>query len=927
MRPTGLLASGLALTIASASHAQTGRLPAIDSLTNRLAVTVSGGVSLGAYQAGSTWALIFALRSYDRLVAARQRAERVLVTVPPLPQARYGLDVLTGASAGNINALLAAFTYCQTKSPTRPDSSLFWHSWIPIGFLDLVKPPMTPEDRGVFSRAAFGSTWERLTTAMKADSAVANCDLLLGITATKVTPESFRIANGVNAPVQRFAGVFRMVSDSTTGGLALVEPRQDDVVHQDVTDILILDPELDTLRQPSPLGRDVRVAWPSIRALVEASGAFPVAFSPRQIPYRLLDSLRWDREQPPGQTAPPCRLRMTNPRQCEAPLRDRFVDGGVFDNRPLGLAKNLSSALAQSRASAELLSNDAVTAGIKTFTEDCARDASAAGFSGVYSMLAGPTPRREATPSFRAQFERLAPFVADSSLTESCRAAARRLVMQRATAAESRRLNRLLYFIDDDARRGVDTLTEQREKRESAGGLSSAVSVLLTAFETGSNTEMRIFGQDLRDSSSKYQNVRLGVNSRYPRLMAEHFNHFGAFLARTFREHDFYAGVYDGLRSAFRELYCPVSAPDAPIAKGEACDAAWLRIALDQNVLQLDTAGRVLVLRFLEREDRRGSVPAATPQADPLAQRLLMLAEANVLARQNRNPRCPTHALLVEQPLCTFQFVGIMESWSTLLSRKERDTLEDDDNDAGDFLRDPYAEYHEVLLKSIEKAYKAEAKLDRQRETGHPGFVQIPLYFERAYNESYRSAIGPTNMRPVDLNPTTSDVLGHWWYSASGRILPHHAEVMKDGSSRWLAWRPTAYIYGRKGLSFAVTTPLELRLEHGETVRAAGVGTVISVPMIPLVSSVSVSRLRGAHNVAANDVTVSFFTSLVRLGWRAPTWEPRTLFTFEQFTLGVGDVNGLSSRLIGFTSGLPGIRWVRDGTWSAATKIGRAMVP
>ena len=74
------------------------------------AITVSGGVSLGAYEAGF---LAFSIHASPAGFADRLR-------------------LLTGTSAGSLNALLAIMAACGTEAPA-PEESLFWTTWIPVG--------------------------------------------------------------------------------------------------------------------------------------------------------------------------------------------------------------------------------------------------------------------------------------------------------------------------------------------------------------------------------------------------------------------------------------------------------------------------------------------------------------------------------------------------------------------------------------------------------------------------------------------------------------------------------------------------------------------------------------------------------------------------------------------------------------------------
>ena len=94
------------------------------------ALTISGGVSLGAYEAGVNWALLEVLRSAPAT-------------------ANFGRPYLagvTGASAGSINALLTVMHWCDASargasaSPdvADPEQNRFAATWLPIGLTTLV---------------------------------------------------------------------------------------------------------------------------------------------------------------------------------------------------------------------------------------------------------------------------------------------------------------------------------------------------------------------------------------------------------------------------------------------------------------------------------------------------------------------------------------------------------------------------------------------------------------------------------------------------------------------------------------------------------------------------------------------------------------------------------------------------------------------
>ncbi|MDH5637421.1 MAG: patatin-like phospholipase family protein [Nitrospinota bacterium] len=94
------------------------------------ALTISGGISLGAYQAGFNWGFVSILK---RLHAARPAKDS------------YNLRAVSGASAGNINAFLTAITWMEKDgAPLRGSgqniiNNWFYNTWIPVG-LDTLFP-------------------------------------------------------------------------------------------------------------------------------------------------------------------------------------------------------------------------------------------------------------------------------------------------------------------------------------------------------------------------------------------------------------------------------------------------------------------------------------------------------------------------------------------------------------------------------------------------------------------------------------------------------------------------------------------------------------------------------------------------------------------------------------------------------------------
>src|SRR5258705_13241231 len=96
----------------------------------RVALTLSGGVSLGSYEAGLTWAAVRYLRAVDRTT---------------------DLVAVTGASAGGLKALMAAAMWCEEPSETadeNPHTNPFPHLWASTG-----PEILLPDDPAPFTTA------------------------------------------------------------------------------------------------------------------------------------------------------------------------------------------------------------------------------------------------------------------------------------------------------------------------------------------------------------------------------------------------------------------------------------------------------------------------------------------------------------------------------------------------------------------------------------------------------------------------------------------------------------------------------------------------------------------------------------------------------------------------------------------------------
>ncbi|MBS2022201.1 MAG: patatin-like phospholipase family protein [Deltaproteobacteria bacterium] len=286
-------------------------------------VTISGGVSEGAYEAGYNWAFL------KHLKAHRPDVERP----PGAPPATF-LAAASGASAGTINAILSAVAWCQDDTADHADSAednLFRDAWLPVGMSSLLPAPREscedyrkraedpdavdcsqskqaylPDD-GLLTRRALKAVEKKLASRI-AEGHFRRCNIPIGFTLTKKHPET--LVGGAQIPFARTAVVLSAKADGP-GPLRFVDATRGE-------------DEVARYLHARGQGGTREVAFSDVLDLIEASSAFPFAFGPKAIPHCVSA----------GATGPGC------PKD-EAIVSDLFLDGGVYDNVPLGLANSL----------------------------------------------------------------------------------------------------------------------------------------------------------------------------------------------------------------------------------------------------------------------------------------------------------------------------------------------------------------------------------------------------------------------------------------------------------------------------------------------------------------------------------------------------------------------------------------------------------
>jgi hypothetical protein len=270
-----------------------------------LAITIAGAVSLGSYEAGATYELLDAIRQHNDHPETIANGDFIRI------------DVLTGASAGGMTAsilaqkLLFASNEFVAKDGTSssPYDNPLYNAWVREinlqGLLDSVDKPLPDGDPAALSLLS-SNLIERIArnTLAQTDS-TGNIPLNGGAHNAIDPARGVRLGlaltnlNGVNYEYKMFGG--------------------DPFCYTDFSDQLVrLLPVIDRSFAP----------WKEISEAAVASGAFPVAFRTKDLPRAAADYL-------PSDTLVPFPTD---------PYTFTYTDGGVLQNQPLGMAKNLVDA-------------------------------------------------------------------------------------------------------------------------------------------------------------------------------------------------------------------------------------------------------------------------------------------------------------------------------------------------------------------------------------------------------------------------------------------------------------------------------------------------------------------------------------------------------------------------------------------------------
>jgi len=261
-------------------------------MTHKVAIAISGAVSLGSYESGTVYELINAIKLHNEAN----------------PDHRIEIDVLSGASAGGMTAAMIAQKLLYDGADLEdPVNNSLYDVWVNrVDIIDLLNPDLGGDpDKSLLSsnrirdnaKYVFLTRYNQLNPEIKPHIAVGE-KIQLGLALSNL--------NGVDYELPTFSA-----TDTGIGSGEFIQTRNQDRYTTEVTDSC-----------------DHADYWTDVMTAGRACGAFPLAFRPLTV------ARQWDCADYKGLGAKDWAAYFTGDYG--------YADGGIFNNYPLGLARDLA---------------------------------------------------------------------------------------------------------------------------------------------------------------------------------------------------------------------------------------------------------------------------------------------------------------------------------------------------------------------------------------------------------------------------------------------------------------------------------------------------------------------------------------------------------------------------------------------------------
>lgn len=621
---TILSAAVMELASASPSLAQNGDTATAPSGFDHAALTVEGGGTLGAYEGGLTWTLVEIFRQRRvmglpdsvKRRAAKPIHSSTIDTAMLLKLPRFELHASAGASAGSINAFIAANRWCATDPAQREDDSSFWRVWVLTGLSEVLPRRRDADwhsEKAVFTRSRFSPIFAKLDSTWDDSSYDPNCKVLFGAAITRLASDSVEITERIHPRNQRYAAAFAVAApQSGTKGLRYQPPLADSDSRLRLGALVQL-----------PSGRrggTIRHAY--AHALLNASSGYPLAFQPQLVHYCGAMS-----PATPGTSV-----------ACTESVADSayFLDGGVFDNGPLTLGYGMALT-ADPNVNLDNLNMLFVSPSQRRFTGN--RHDVYSGDKGVATARRDSTsvsPSRDpevAREGLDALAELLKAFIPSARQYELQIAGRLLPVVQKAdrqrgnsqtnlALAEARATHerkRAEYEYQsrrrelNEAARATDSVRFERDslrymlatcRLSPTPCLAAPEDSVAQAPQRREVPEVKVptLESDLTLTRAATDEIRfqdlLFTSTRWHPLAGDWLFGFGGFIGRALREYDFYVGAYDGLALVAQQIMCRDSRDDP------SCFQDSLSALINRPIVSMSTKGTTALKALYDEEFR-----------------------------------------------------------------------------------------------------------------------------------------------------------------------------------------------------------------------------------------------------------------------------------------------------------------------------------
>jgi predicted acylesterase/phospholipase RssA len=300
---------------------------------------------------------------------------------------------------------------------------------------------------------------------------------------------------------------------------------------------------------------------------------------------------------------------------------------------------------------------------------------------------------------------------------------------------------------------------------------------------------------------------RIAPTTRDVVIFGEYLWHFAAFLGRPLREHDFYVGVYDGIRYFFESLACDLSDEGA---RTECVKSGLLESA--EGRLGIGAVGQRVLKPLLKQETADHAivhVDAPSTEEDTVRAVVLgQLADAAVrLDVTNRQFGCEGKDVIA-QALCQGGLDSLLQAirtpeLQTVIQRAADDCRAAKNSGKGicfidtgfaDLIADPTRAVDSLIRVVLLQLDRVERRERLAKRSNH----QLVTKAASAFYELARE----TRRRGLDLDPSTIPDDAPMVALRSGlRVaIPYNLGMSANRAGLWSSWRPTYYVGSRVGI-------------------------------------------------------------------------------------------------------------------------------